>query len=96
MTDMTGELNKPRHVHCDPPMTLFRIFNASMLALKCLLSFHVYPLTRLWEVQSDHDWHNKIKTLVYLQNSDNMFLFKHPLHFIMNQNNQEIEKENMK
>lgn len=55
MTGGGGELNKSRHVHCDPAMTLLRIFNASMLALKCLLSFYVYPLTRLWEVQSDHD-----------------------------------------
>lgn len=38
------------------------------------------------------------KTLTYLQNSDIVPLLKHPSHFIMNGNNQEVEnkkRENM-
>ncbi len=84
-----------RHVYCGPGLTVLRIFNASTLALTFLLSFHVYPLTRPGEVQSDHDWHNKTKTLSYLQDSDNVSLLKHPSRFIMNQNKQEVENENI-
>lgn len=57
-----------------------------------LSSFYVYPLTScgsLSEIMTDI---NKTQTLSYLQK---MSLLRRPSHFIMNQKNQQVEKENM-
>lgn len=54
-TDMTGGIKMLSTTLCGLALTVLRIFNAFTLALKFPLSFHVYPLTRLWEVQPDHD-----------------------------------------
>lgn len=88
---MMGYKNAFHRVYCCPALTVLRIFIVSMLALKSFL-FYVYPLTSCGSFSEIMTDINKTQTLSYLQK---MSLLRRPSHFIMNQKNQQVEKENV-
>lgn len=103
--DMTGALSQLHHVPCDLAVTQLRIFNVAKAGTGMPPFFSCLPFNeavggsiRSSLTQQDQKKRKKTHT-PSSQNTDNLTLLKHPLHFIINQSHRETEKgktKNMK